>query len=155
MLDAPGPAARGPRSGEQLSALDATFLELEEADQSAHMHIGGVILLEPQPGGGAPPIEQIREDVMARLPDLPATRSGSRRRNRRLHWPSWERDPDFRVERHVRSAGLPAPAGSPSCSSGPASTTRSGSIEPSRSGRWRSSSSRTGAGRSSPRRTTA
>ena len=26
---------------ETLTALDATFLELEEADDSAHMHIGG------------------------------------------------------------------------------------------------------------------
>ena len=40
--------------GEQLTALDATFLELEEADQSAHMHIGGVIVLEPGPRGGLP-----------------------------------------------------------------------------------------------------
>ncbi len=56
---------------EQLSALDATFLELEEADLSAHMHIGSVVVLEPQPDGGAPPIDQIRKDVLARLPDLP------------------------------------------------------------------------------------
>ena len=40
--------------GEQLTALDATFLELEEADQSAHMHIGGVMVLEPQPDGVPP-----------------------------------------------------------------------------------------------------
>ena len=37
--------------GEQLTALDATFLELEEIDQSAHMHIGGVMILEPHPAG--------------------------------------------------------------------------------------------------------
>ena len=31
----------GPRAlAERLTALDATFLELEEADQGAHMHIG-------------------------------------------------------------------------------------------------------------------
>jgi diacylglycerol O-acyltransferase len=97
---------------DQLSALDATFLELEEADQSAHMHIGGVIVLEPGPRGGAPPIEEIRRDVLARLPDLPrytqrlsATHTGG------LHWPSWEEDTTFRVERHVRRAGLPSPWG--------------------------------------------
>ena len=28
---------------EHLTALDATFLELEEADESAHMHIGAVL----------------------------------------------------------------------------------------------------------------
>jgi len=97
---------------EQLSALDATFLELEEADQSAHMHIGGVMLLEPQPGGGAPPIDLIRQDVIDRLPDLPRyTQRLSTPRTGGLHWPSWEDDRRFRVERHVRIAGLPAPAG--------------------------------------------
>ena len=35
---------------EQLNALDATFLELEEADQGAHMHIGGVMVFEPETG---------------------------------------------------------------------------------------------------------
>ena len=54
-------AEEGAVMGEQLTALDATFLELEEADQSAHMHIGGVMVFEPQPGGGAPPLDQVRE----------------------------------------------------------------------------------------------
>ena len=40
--------------GTQLSALDAAFLELEEADESAHMHIGWAMVFEPPPGGGAP-----------------------------------------------------------------------------------------------------
>jgi diacylglycerol O-acyltransferase / wax synthase len=97
---------------DQLTALDATFLELEEADQSAHMHIGGVMILDGQPGGGAPPLELIREDVTARLPDLP--RYGHRLSSPRtggLWWPSWEEDRGFRVERHVWAAGLPAPRG--------------------------------------------
>jgi diacylglycerol O-acyltransferase / wax synthase len=97
---------------EQLSALDATFLELEELDQSAHMHIGAVMLLEPQPGGGAPPIDLIRQDVIDRLPDLPRyTQRLSTPRTGGLHWPTWEEDRRFRVERHVRIAGLPAPGG--------------------------------------------
>ncbi len=97
---------------EQLTALDATFLELEEADQSAHMHIGGVIRMDPQPGGGAPPIDLLRDDVAARLPDLP--RFGQRLSEPTtggLHWPSWEPDPDFDVSRHVFRAGLPSPGG--------------------------------------------
>jgi diacylglycerol O-acyltransferase / wax synthase len=98
--------------GEQLTALDATFLELEEADQSAHMHIGGVMLLEPQENGGAPPIDLIRQDVLDRLPDLPRyTQRLSSPHTGGLHWPSWEEDRRFRVERHVRIAGLPAPGG--------------------------------------------
>ena len=97
--------------GEQLSALDATFLELEEIDQSAHMHIGGVMILEPH-AGGAPPLQQIRRDVIARLPDLPRyTQRLSHHRTGGLHWPTWEEDRDFRVERHVFAAGLHAPGG--------------------------------------------
>jgi diacylglycerol O-acyltransferase len=97
---------------DQLSALDATFLELEEADQSAHMHIGGVMVLDPRPDGGAPPIERIREDVIARLPDLPRyTQRLSTPRTGGLRWPSWVEDESFDVRRHVRVAGLPAPGG--------------------------------------------
>jgi hypothetical protein len=35
---------------ERLTPLDATFLELEEADQAAHMHIGAVMVFEAGPG---------------------------------------------------------------------------------------------------------
>jgi WS/DGAT/MGAT family acyltransferase len=97
---------------DHLTALDATFLELEEADQSAHMHIGGVMVMEPQPGGSAPAIEEIRRDVIDRLPDLPRYQQRlSSPHTGGLHWPSWEQDTGFRVERHVRLAGLPAPGG--------------------------------------------
>lgn len=97
---------------ERLTALDATFLELEEADQSAHMHIGGVMVLEPRPDGHAPPIELIRRDVEERLPDLPRYLERlSQPRTGGLQWPSWEPDPDFHVDRHVFAAGLPGAAG--------------------------------------------
>ncbi len=112
--------ARQPQSGlgpmgEQLTALDATFLELEEADQSAHMHIGGVMLLEPQPGGGAPPLDQIREDVIDRLPDLPRyTQRLSAPRTGGLHWPSWEEDGDSGSSATSRSPASPLRAASTS-----------------------------------------
>ncbi len=47
-------AGGGVAMSEHLSPLDATFLELEEADESAHMHIGGVMVFDPLPGGGPP-----------------------------------------------------------------------------------------------------
>lgn len=98
--------------GEQLTALDATFLELEEADQSVHMHIGGVVLIDGIDGRGAPPLERIRADVLARLPVLPRfSERLSSPSTGGLHWPSWEADPDFDVSRHVFAAGLPAPGG--------------------------------------------
>ena len=42
--------------GEQLSMLDTMFLELEQADESAHMHIGAGLIFDPLPEGGTPDI---------------------------------------------------------------------------------------------------
>ncbi len=96
-----------------LTALDATFLELEEVDDSAHMHIGGVLVFEPAPGrSGAPPIEEIRERLAARLGELPRFRHRlSEPRTGGLHWPSWVPDEYFDMERHVWQESLPEPAG--------------------------------------------
>lgn len=97
-----------------LSALDATFLELEEADESAHMHIGGVMILEERANdsGGAPPIARLREEIEARLPRLPRyTQRLSEPRTGGLRWPRWLEDGSFRIENHVFVAALPDPAG--------------------------------------------
>jgi diacylglycerol O-acyltransferase len=97
---------------EQLNALDATFLELEEADISAHMHIGGVMIFEPWGDGGAPPLDLVRAELEARTVDFPryrqrlsATRTGG------LRWPRWQRDDRFDIARHVTRAALPEPRG--------------------------------------------
>ena len=37
-------------ANDQLTALDAAFLELEEADDSALMHIGAALVFDPRPG---------------------------------------------------------------------------------------------------------
>ena len=99
-------------SAERLTALDATFLELEEADECAHMHIGAVMLLEPRPGGGAPPLGVVRNEIVARLGRLPRYQQRlSSPRTGGLNWPEWEADPEFDIAHHVRAEGLPAPAG--------------------------------------------
>ena len=97
---------------DELTALDATFLELEEADQSAHMHIGAVMLFEPAPGGRPPGVDRLRADLGARLDTLP--RFGQRLSEARtggLRWPRWVDDERFDIAHHVRPAALPAPAG--------------------------------------------
>jgi WS/DGAT/MGAT family acyltransferase len=97
---------------ESLTSLDAAFLELEEKDESAHMHIGWAMLFEPLPGGGAPSLEQICELLDRRLELLPRFRRRlSSPRTGNFGWPSWEPDPEFEVGHQVRRATLPAPGG--------------------------------------------
>ena len=99
-------------ANDQLTALDATFLELEQADDSAVMHIGGALMFEPLPGGGTPRIGTVREHLEQRLDLLPRYRQKlGAPRTGGLSWPSWERDERFEIEAHVRHATLPSPGG--------------------------------------------
>jgi len=96
--------------GTHLSALDATFLELEEADESAHMHIGGIMVFDPPPGDGPPSLDQLCEHLSSRLPALPRySQRLSHPRTGGMSWPQWKDDPSFDVSRHVTRAALPAP----------------------------------------------
>ena len=96
---------------EQLSALDATFLELEEADDAAHMHIGAILIFDHGPHG-PPSTEALCTQIEERLHLLPRFRDRlSERRTGGLRWPTWEPDPEFDVAAHVRRAALPAPGG--------------------------------------------
>jgi len=93
---------------EHLSALDATFLELEEADDAAHMHIGAVSIFE----GDAPSVEELRELLSARMDLLPRYHQRlSAHRTGGLRWPAWVEDERFDLTAHVRHATLPAPGG--------------------------------------------
>jgi diacylglycerol O-acyltransferase / wax synthase len=97
---------------EHLSPLDAMFLELEQADDSAHMHIGAVTVFDPVPGGGTPTIADLCERLEERLELLPRYRQRlSSARTGGLSWPTWEPDPHFDIRDHLRRAVLPAPGG--------------------------------------------
>lgn len=96
--------------GERLTPLDTAFLELEEGDESAHMHIGWTMIFDPLPEGGAPSVERIRELLGRRLKMLPRfERRLSSPRVGRFSWPSWEPDQGFDIANHVRHATLPEP----------------------------------------------
>ena len=97
---------------EHVSALDATFLELEEADESAHMHIGGILVFEPLGGDGAPPFDRVRSHLDERLAALPRYHQRlSQPHTGGLGWPAWEADPDFDIDNHLHRAAVPAPGG--------------------------------------------
>jgi WS/DGAT/MGAT family acyltransferase len=94
---------------ERLSALDDSFLELE--DTSAHMHIGAVAIFEADPlrsPGGGIDIERIRALMEAGLYRIPRYRQ-------RLAYvpvfgqPVWVDDARFNLAYHVRHTHLPRP----------------------------------------------
>jgi WS/DGAT/MGAT family acyltransferase len=98
--------------GAHLTPLDASFLELEQADDVAHMHIGWAMVFDPLPGGGVPSIQAVRSRTEERLELLPRFLERlSSPRVGGLSLPSWEPDPDFDLAAHMRHATLPAPGG--------------------------------------------
>ena len=92
--------------------LDTMFLELEQVDESAHMHIGAALVFEPLPGGGTPEIAELRDHMRERVGVLPrfaqqlsATHAGP------MKWLTWEPADGFDLDAHVAHATLPPPGG--------------------------------------------
>jgi diacylglycerol O-acyltransferase / wax synthase len=97
---------------DSLTALDATFLELEQQDEGALMHIGGVSVFDPVPEDGVPTVDEISANPALRLDQLPrysqrlsSTRTGG------FAWPRWIDDDRFQVRNHINHVALPAPGG--------------------------------------------
>ena len=98
--------------GEHLTPLDATFLELEQADESAHMHIGAIMVFDPPADGSLPTHEDFCRSLADRLELLPRySQRLSSPHTGGLSWPEWIPDPSFSVKRHVTRAALPGPGG--------------------------------------------
>ncbi len=98
--------------GEQLSMLDTMFLELEQFDESAHMHIGAALIFDPLPGGGTPDFAEFRDYVRGRVGILPRfSQQLSGAHAGPLTWLTWESAVEFDSDAHVRHATLPAPGG--------------------------------------------
>ncbi|UCE85810.1 MAG: wax ester/triacylglycerol synthase family O-acyltransferase [Deltaproteobacteria bacterium] len=94
---------------ERLSALDASFLRLE--DENSHMHVGSVALFDAAPltrEDGGLDIETIRRMIENTLRRMPRYRQ-------RLAWvpllghPVWVDDARFNLHYHLRHIALPAP----------------------------------------------
>jgi WS/DGAT/MGAT family acyltransferase len=93
-----------------LSALDATFLELEQQNDGALMSIGGVMVFEELPGGGIPSLQDVCSGLAGRLRLLPryAQRLSSTHVGG-LAWPHWVDHDRFELRHHVRRVALPGP----------------------------------------------
>ena len=95
---------------EQLSMLDTMFLELEQADPSAHMHIGAALIFDPLPGGGTPSLDDVQAHLRARVAVLPRfTQRLSGTSSGPLRWLTWHADGALDTDAHVHHATLPTP----------------------------------------------
>ncbi|TKJ19099.1 wax ester/triacylglycerol synthase family O-acyltransferase [Blastococcus sp. CCUG 61487] len=88
---------------ERLSALDASFVYLDEP--GTPMHVGGLLVLETPPGG----VDALAALVAARLALVPRYRQRIAVVPAHLADPVWVDDQDFDLAYHVRRSGLPRP----------------------------------------------
>ena len=94
---------------ERLSALDATFLQLDDA--SSHMHVAAALLFDAAPlraPHGGLDMERIRAYVDSRLPHIPRYRQRLAYLPVERH-PVWVDDDRFNLFYHVRHSALPKP----------------------------------------------
>ena len=92
---------------DQLSPLDAAFLEVEDADPHASLAIASVAVVE----GPVPSQDEFLALMRAKLPVLPRARQKLVRTPLDLSAPVWQDDPWFDLTYHVRRTALPAPGG--------------------------------------------
>jgi len=96
---------------QRLTALDLSFLRLEDQDRAVHMHVGAVAIFEPGPLAteeGGIDIERIRRGVEASLVESPRFRQRLERVPI-LDVPVWVDDDRFNLRYHVRHTSLPRP----------------------------------------------
>jgi diacylglycerol O-acyltransferase / wax synthase len=89
--------------GDRLTALDASFLHIE--DQSAHMHVAACMLFEGEP----PAYDELIESLERRLHLVPRYRQRLAFVPLAQGRPKWVDDPHLNLRYHVRHTSLPAP----------------------------------------------
>lgn len=97
---------------ERLTALDAAFLEAEDADSKVSLAMGVLSIVE----GPLPDYPAVLDGIAERLTPVPRFTQVIRRQPFDLSAPKWVDDDNFSVERHVRRIAVPAPATMPRCS---------------------------------------
>lgn len=90
---------------EHLSALDATFLEVEDSDPHVSLAIGSVSIME----GPAPTYDEFVSTFAERAPTIPRCRQILRTHPLDLGSPEWVDDPHFDISRHLHRVALPQP----------------------------------------------
>jgi WS/DGAT/MGAT family acyltransferase len=94
---------------ERLGGLDAAFLYFETP--SMHMHVCGLLVLDPSTMPGGYSFDRIRQLVVERHHFMPAMSRKLAVAPFNLGRPYWVEDPDFDIDYHLRRIGVPAPGG--------------------------------------------
>jgi WS/DGAT/MGAT family acyltransferase len=92
---------------EQLTALDATFLEVEDSDPHVSLAVGGVSIME----GPVPDYDEFVAAFAKRAPTIPRCTQILRTHPLDLGAPEWVDDPHFDITRHLHRLALPHPGG--------------------------------------------
>jgi diacylglycerol O-acyltransferase len=93
---------------ERMRGIDATFLYMETP--TVHMHTLKVAVVHPTPATDDP-IARLKADLRDRLHLLPAFRRRIVPVPLGFHHPVWIEDPDFDLDRHLRTMTLAPPGG--------------------------------------------
>jgi diacylglycerol O-acyltransferase / wax synthase len=88
---------------DRLTALDSSFLHLEDA--SSHMHVASVTIFEGPP----PSHQELMDHIERRLELVPRFRQKLRFVPLNQGRPVWVDDPHFNLDYHVRTTALPPP----------------------------------------------
>ncbi|MBT8215652.1 MAG: wax ester/triacylglycerol synthase family O-acyltransferase, partial [Acidimicrobiia bacterium] len=94
---------------QQLSGLDASFLNLETPTQRGH--VGGVVVVDPATAPDGWGFDTVRSLIEERIELLPFFRRRLLSVPMEMDHPYWVEDPDFDLDFHLRHIGVPAPGG--------------------------------------------
>jgi diacylglycerol O-acyltransferase / wax synthase len=90
---------------EHLTALDATFLEVEDSDPHVNLAIAAVSIV----AGPVPPYDELVAAFAERVREIPRCTQVLRIHPFDLGSPEWVEDPHFDISHHLHRAALPEP----------------------------------------------
>jgi WS/DGAT/MGAT family acyltransferase len=89
---------------ERISAADAAFLYME--NRIVHMHVTGVLVLDPSTVPGGYSFDKFRTHVLGRLHRIPVFRKRLLKSPLGIDHPVWVDDPDFDIDDHLHRIDL-------------------------------------------------
>lgn len=90
---------------EQLTTLDAGFLEAEDSDRHVSLAVGGISVIE----GPMPDFASLADSVAERILSVPRFTQVVHMHFLDLEPPEWVEDPNFDLSHHIHRAALPHP----------------------------------------------